>query len=667
MFYVMFGSALTLVYYALPTGGGWGPARVVVYFAISASAVPAIVLGMRAHRPVPPWPWLFIGISQLIFALADASFYTAHLVFGITTFPFVADVLYICHYPVVVTGLALLIGRRSPRRDLPNLLDAALLAVVAAMLSWLYLIEPYVQAGAPQRVSVASLAYPVLDLVLFAVALRLILSSGRRPTAFFLLAFNLAAFVTADTFYVVQQIGGVYGPGTFLDAVWLSGNIALGAAGLHPTMAALGEPAPHRDMHLASSRVVALAAAALVAPGVLLVQHFRGASHDVPVIAAACAVLFLLTITRLAVMVSQQRRLAVTDVLTGLRTRRYFEASLCRALARCTRPPAVFVIDIDRFKAINDRYGHPAGDGVLVEVATRLRGAARDGDVLARYGGEEFALLAFDVEPEAVPAIAERLRAAVAGAPVRVSDEDRLPVTVSVGAACAGRTTEELIAEADRALYAAKAQGRDRVTVGDPGTDHAAALAYLRSTADQVDGLLSTCPHGRPVGRWARLVCERLGCDRTTAANAELAGRLHDIGKILIPPEVLAKPSALTEAEWGLLRQHPDHGFRLINAVPGLDEIAAIVRQHHERVDGAGYPRGLAGNAIRLEARVISVCDAWATMVSDRPYATPRTPEDAAEQLRLGRGSQFDADVVDAFLALHAEGQIEALWERAAL
>ncbi|CAM02564.1 diguanylate cyclase (GGDEF)-like protein [Saccharopolyspora erythraea NRRL 2338] len=672
LYYVMGGSATTLVYYAVPAEGDWLVVRIVLYCLISASAVPAIAVGLARYRPVPRLPWLIIGASQLVYAVADASFYTAHYIFEVTTFPFVADIFYIAHYPAVVAGLLLLIERRSPRRDVPNLLDASLLAVVAAMLSWLFLIEPRVRTDSPPLVTAASLAYPVLDLALFAVALRLMLGSGRRPTSFFLLAYNLLAFMAADSIYVLQQLGGTYGAGNFLDAIWLSGNIALGAAGLHPSMAVLGEPGPAKEQSLGPSRIAALTAAALVAPTMLLVQHGRGAFHDIPVIAAACAVLFLLTIARLVVMVVEQRRLAVTDVLTGLCTRRYFEAHLPQAMARCERagrPLAVFIIDIDHFKSINDRYGHPVGDRVLVETATRLRRAVREGDVLARYGGEEFALLALDVDRAAVTGMAERLRAAVGGMPVELSTADRAWVTVSVGAAGGdgvGRSPQQLIADADRALYAAKAMGRDRVALGDelehaPAVDRAAALQYLHAVAERVDRLLSNQPHGRPVGRWARLVCQRLGAAEATCADAELAGRLHDIGKIVLPESILAKPTALSEAEWALMRQHPDHGYRLIRAVAGMGEIAEIVREHHERLDGTGYPRGLAGTEIRFEARVIAVCDAWATMRSDRPYQSPLNTEEALRQLRDGSGGQFDPQVVDAFVELVEQGRIDEL------
>lgn len=109
------------------------------------------------------------------------------------------------------------------------------------------------------------------------------------------------------------------------------------------------------------------------------------------------------------------------------------------------------------------------------------------------------------------------------------------------------------------------------------------------------------------------------------------------------------------------MRQHPDHGYRLIRAVAGMGEIAEIVREHHERLDGTGYPRGLAGTEIRFEARVIAVCDAWATMRSDRPYQSPLNTEEALRQLRDGSGGQFDPQVVDAFVELVEQGRIDEL------
>ncbi|MCX2730050.1 diguanylate cyclase [Saccharopolyspora sp. NFXS83] len=670
--YLVVCALVALAYFAIPENDATNPLRIVLYCAISGSAVPALLCGLRAHRPRWRLPWLLIASSQAVYFLADTSFYTAHYLLGITTFPFVADILYLAHYPLIVTGVLLLIRARSPRRDLLSLIDATVLGVAAALLSWLYLIKPLTTGDESGLTTAAYVAYPVLDLALLAVGLRLLLDPGPRPPSFFLLVGNLLAFLGADSIYVLQRIDGSYFAGNFLDALWLAGNIALGTAGLHPTMAALTQPGPGRELNLSPLRVTMLAAASLIAPGILVLENARVSNGYVNAIAAACAVLFLLTLGRLVVMVSEQRRLAVTDSLTGLHTRRYFEMELPKALARASRARtrlAVFIVDVDHFKSINDRYGHPVGDRVLVEISKRLREVVREGDVLARYGGEEFALLSTDVADEDVPAIAERLRMAVAREPVVVDRAEWIAVTTSVGAAQATGQEEDplqVVAAADRALYAAKAEGRDRISVGErpvavTAVDHTAALGYLHSVSDQVDHCLSSHSHGRAVGSYARVVCRAMGGDAATVHNTELAGRLHDVGKIVIPESVLGKPAALDEAEWALLRQHPDHGYHLLRSVPDLHEIAEIVRQHHERWDGKGYPLGLAAEAVRFEARIISVCDAWATMLADRPYRHTLTVDEALQELRDGRGTQFDPAVVDAFLRLHTDGEIHRL------
>lgn len=673
--YLLVGAALTLAYYALPAEGAWGVARVALYCAISASVAPAVFVGLVRHKPCNWLPWLLIGVGQLVYAVGDACFYSTHYLLRDTAFPAVADAFYLAHHPIIVVGVILLIRQRSPGRDLPSMIDASVLAVVGAMLSWLYLIEPRVQTDSTLLITFASLAYPVMDLVLLAVALRLLLAPGRRPLAFGLLTINLLVFFAADTTYIFQRLNDIYVAGNFLDAIWLSGLLALGAAGLHPTMAVLGEAAPIREQNLGPVRVLALATAALVAPVTLVVQHARGKDHDVPVIAMACAALFLLTICRLIVVVSQQRRLAVTDSLTGLHTRRHFETHLPQAVARSDRtrkPLAVFVLDIDHFKSINDGYGHVAGDRVLVEVAARLRQVVGPHDVLARYGGEEFILLVHDADDSSMTDTAETLRSSVASSPIAVSTEDLITVTVSVGAACHPDqvgSPDQLVAIADRALYSAKAHGRDCIALGNPTDsatprDHTAAVDYLHALADHVDRCASDHVHSRAVGRWARLVCEEMLDDTTRVRQAELAGRLHDIGKVVVPEVVLAAGSVADGEQARLLRLHPDHGARLLRPVPGFADIAEVVRQQHERFDGTGCPDAIAGSAIRFEARVIAVCNAWAEMRSDSPpqQRPPRqrlSVDDAVQQLRDGQGTEFDPDVVDVFLALHSAGRIE--------
>lgn len=671
--YLVAGILTIAAYFGLIAAGAPAMAKVTLYCVITGSAAIAVLYGCRRYRPAAWLPWLLLGLSQVVYAIADTTFYVSHVVIDATSFPGIADIFYLAHYPLVVAGLLALIRVRTPGRDLPGLLDAALLAVVAAMLSWLYLIAPQAEAHPDPLVKIASVAYPVMDLAMFAVALRLILGSGRRPLPFFLLCINLLAFLAADTIYVLQQLNGSYVAGNFLDAIWLSGNLALGAAALHPSMGTIGQPTREPEAAPGPLRIVALCAAALVAPATLLVQYARGSYSDIPITAIACGLLFVLTIARMAGLVAEQRRLAITDALTGLRTRRFFESRLGLKITEVGMERdrlAVLIVDVDHFKSVNDRYGHPAGDRVLIEIAHRLREATRTGDLLARYGGEEFAVVVSGSGAAEPARIGERLRLRVAESPITLPDGELVTVTVSVGTASFpdhGRTPTDLITAADRALYSAKALGRDRIALGSavaprahpPGTG--SVLVDLERLASEVDGWLSEHEHSEAVGYWAGMVAAQLGHCPNSVRRAELAGRLHDIGKALIPESIWTKQAKLSDEEWQLVRQHPVYGWRLAKTVPGLTTVAEIVRQHHERFDGNGYPDGLAGSGIRIEARILAVCDSWAAMLANRTYKAGLSEQEASEELLRGRGSQFDPQVVDVFLALWRDGRIGPL------
>ncbi|MBM7773422.1 diguanylate cyclase (GGDEF)-like protein [Actinokineospora baliensis] len=665
--YLAVGAVLVVGYYLAPVTAGGFPLRVVLYCLISTSAAVAVCTGMVWHRPRPALPWLLIAASQLVYALADAIFYISHYVFDVTAYPSLADPFYLAHYPLAVAGIVLLIRRRTPGHGVAGLLDAGTLAVVAAMLSWLYVLGPQTRLGAPLLVEVVSLGYPVMDLALMTVALGLLLGRGSRPPAFFLFIGWLAAIMTADTIYVVQQLNGTFQAGNFLDAIWLTGNLALGASALHPTMRAMAEPSPVPDAPLSPVRIAGLSGAALIAPAVLFAQWAGGSVRDVPVVAGTCALLFALTIARLAALVSDQRRLAITDALTGLHTRRFFEAQLPLEIAKARRTGgsvAVLIADVDHFKTINDRDGHPAGDQVLVEISARLRATVRAGEVLARYGGEEFALILPGATARTLPIIAERLRRTVAGEEITLPTGKRVRVTVSVGTAVHpthGTDPNDLVSIADRALYAAKDAGRDQVVFGVAAAEAPVdGLDYLHLLADEVDALLAGERRSRAVARVARLVATESGLDEESTRTAELAGRLHDIGKIAIPRSVLVKPGPLTEAEWGLVRAHPEHGHRMVSVVPGHTAVAAVVRQHAERWDGTGYPDGLRGGEIRPEARVVAVCTAWVAMLADRPYQAAVTVERACAELVAGSGTQFEPALVEVFVALQERGVLAA-------
>jgi putative nucleotidyltransferase with HDIG domain len=199
---------------------------------------------------------------------------------------------------------------------------------------------------------------------------------------------------------------------------------------------------------------------------------------------------------------------------------------------------------------------------------------------------------------------------------------------------------EVLTREVERVVLGADADD----TIGDDGTN-----ALLTMLAERDYG---TCCHSKATAEWARRLALSLDCEPETAEFIGLCGLLHDIGKIATPDDVLLKPSPLTASEWDVMRDHAAAGARILNQLPALQRCAMIVRAHHERYDGAGYPDGLAGTAIPFEARVVAVADAFHAMISDRPYRRGLPPRQALILLEEGRGSQWDPEVVDAMLGM---------------
>ena len=373
----------------------------------------------------------------------------------------------------------------------------------------------------------------------------------------------------------------------------------------------------------------------------------------------------------------EQQRLAVTDGLTGLYNRRFFEEVLRLESERALRgdvPLALLVADLDHFKHVNDAHGHQSGDVVLVEVAHRLRRSLRASDVLARYGGEEFVAILPDADRETALDIAERCRSALADQPVRLHTGHRVTVTGSFGvavlgtdAAAATRDATGLLRRADRALYAAKDAGRNRVTVAPSGDEpssavpdadlHGAGLAPLELLADVVETRKGGPASGSDgTDHWAGLLAHALGLDAEGRRLVVRAVRLRDLGMVVLDDALLRAPAPLTPDERRLLRTHPEHGARLVLGVPGQETLARVVRAQHERWDGHGYPDGLAGPDQPLEARIVAVITAWAAMLRSRSYRAALTPLQALAQLRDGRWTQFDGHVVDVFLRLQADG-----------
>jgi two-component system, cell cycle response regulator len=671
--YLLIGALGLLLYYVSLSTPGRGWFQLLVFLSVSAGSAAALCFGVFRYQPYPMLPWVLMAVAQVLYAVADSLFFTTYHLDGGREFLPVAELLYLSHYPFEFAGVLLLVLRRLPANNKLAVIDAAVVAVVSAMLLWLYLISPAASPHLPGGAVVSALSCPLMDLAVLAIGTRLLLDGGTRPPALLLLWGNMALMLTADTTFVVQQLSGTFQIGTWLDGLWLAGNVLIGAAALHPTMANLGNQAKPTHETLSPVRLAALCTAVLIAPVTLLIQDEQGQLSNASTITIAAGVLFTLITVRLTGLLADQRRLANTDPLTGLPTRRSFEAYLSKQLSIARRTGysvGVLMIDVDRFKQVNDHYGHPAGDQALVHIAARLRYSARPDDLLVRYGGEEFAFILPDINEAALRTVAERIRQHVSNSPLELTPGAIRVLTVSIGAASFpqhGRTTAKLVESADQALYAAKRTGRDRVLVSNRNLptalidDNDPILRHLCHIADQVDDNLSAYEHSSAVSRWSGLLCAELGGDAAAVHRASIAGRLHDIGKIVLSSALLNKPARLTDDEWAQMRCHPESGARLVSTMPSLAPIARIIEQHHERFDGTGYPARLAGNDIVQEARIIAVCDAWAAMRTNRPYQDAFPLDTALDELHRGRGTQFDPAVVDAFLLLQQRGLIDHL------
>jgi diguanylate cyclase (GGDEF)-like protein len=365
-------------------------------------------------------------------------------------------------------------------------------------------------------------------------------------------------------------------------------------------------------------------------------------------------------------------QLATRDPLTACFNRRsffeQFEAHWSNS-SRHNYSLSCVMLDIDHFKSINDTFGHQAGDKVLKQIAQVLHSAARDGDVVCRYGGEEFAVLLPHVGIDDATSAAERFRAAIEA--FRFPD---MTVTASLGVSTRNGETQdpqELLEQADKSMYVAKRGGRNQVVRWDkmpedaevdqsgdsrPADDSHSALDSIPFQA--VTGLFSalayrdldTAEHSRRVADLCVATAEGLTSLRDCYL-LEIAALMHDIGKVGVPDSILLKPGALTDDEWKVMRRHDRVGQEIVEASFGTQKLTTIVANHSAHYGGSPHNAALPkGNNIPLGARILSIADAYDSMVSDRVYRKGRRPKEAFDELRRCAGSQFDPELVELFI-----------------
>jgi diguanylate cyclase (GGDEF)-like protein/putative nucleotidyltransferase with HDIG domain len=357
--------------------------------------------------------------------------------------------------------------------------------------------------------------------------------------------------------------------------------------------------------------------------------------------------------------IERLKQLALTDPLTGLRNHRAFHEDLAQELQRAGRsgtPVSLVIFDLIGLKQINDTRGLQDGDKALRSLASALSDAPRATDRAYRIGGDEFAVILWGCAAWDAFQFAQRQR--VGRDAHDGSDE---PVaSAGIAQATGLRTKDEVLREAGLALAQAKRDGKDvvvfssdmarpavpaQVATGDDQTRTLArALALAVDTKDSY-----TRSHSQTVATLCALLAGELGLDDALVTRLRLAGLLHDVGKIGIPDTILKKPAKLSAEEFEVMKSHTVLGERIVLAAE-LPVEAGWIRHHHERIDGTGYPDGLAAEEIPLEARIIHVADAFEAMTSDRPYRDAPGQEFAVQELRRHADRQFDSRVVEAMI-----------------
>ena len=442
--------------------------QTVVKVAVGWTAAACIVLGVRRHRPggAAIWYWFAAGIFSNVTGIFVEAI--AIRMYGVDAYPTVADVFWLGLYPALIVGMTLVIRRRSVERDWASIVDTCIISTGLGLLCWVFVIHPATSDPVLTLLGRAVVgAYPVGDLVVLAMMVRLILGGGSRNNSFRLMIGSLLLFLGGDVgWVVVNQVGVTPGRllGNILDAVFLAAFALFGVAALHPSMGEVDEQSAPRAPRLSPGLLALLTSTSLIAPGVLVIQSAGGHVTDGPAIAIGSTALFLLVVTRMAQLLRQVeaqaaalRELAGVDELTGLPNRRGWTAELSSTLERARRDGGaltVAMIDLDHFKRFNDELGHPAGDRLLKGAAAAWREQLRTVDQLARYGGEEFIVLFHGADLETANEALARLRTVTPAGQTFSGGVARWDGT---------ETSDELVARADRALYEAKSAGRDCV------------------------------------------------------------------------------------------------------------------------------------------------------------------------------------------------------------
>ena len=361
---------------------------------------------------------------------------------------------------------------------------------------------------------------------------------------------------------------------------------------------------------------------------------------------------------------------ATIDSLTGLYNHRFFHDSFKNIFELDSKEKqlvSLIFIDIDYFKEYNDLYGHLKGDAVLRNIGSALKDiVSQDEGIICRYGGDEFAIILTKNSNKQVVAIAENIRIKLEL--MHFEGQEHLPsknVTASIGIAYYSESMQnytELIKYADDALYRAKFINKNKVEVyssvfdmikSDIEEEHFDLITSIKTLISVINAKdRYTYGHVERVVTYVKMFANEIILNDFDKKTLIYSAYMHDIGKVNVPEVVLNKKTPLNEEEWQMIRQHPQNGVEIVNKVDSLANTAPIIKHHHERYDGKGYPSGLKGDEIPYLSRMLTIVDSFDAMTFTRPYRPAMSFSKAIDELKKCSGEQFDPHLTKVFIKI---------------
>jgi len=699
--WVAFG-CFALAYLAFSRlGGGWAlsPALLAAgYLAIPTMAVWSIVRTTRSTIGVERRVWTYLAGAVALLAFGDLAWIAGQLLpEGLQqATERVAYISYAAaNIPLVLYVGTLLSSAMSGAPLLTKVrysLDLAIAVLFVSALAVVAIFLPqYPGAGPELGLWVLNCVLTLAGILAFITLLGSVLESRERlwlrwePKILAAVGLFVLADVITDAVSGYQALPLGSAPSVLTDVVWMSGYFMLAVAASQ-RIRAWGEPVALPSMaHARRGRLrwydIGISTSLVLAVPLVLVEARYGRLGDAEywTLGVAAFATAALVITRSVVLTSENGNLlthTVVDPLTGAYNHRFFQERVEDEVERARRSSehvSVVLLDVDEFSAVNESLGHQRGDRCLVRLSEVLRMLECTTDTVCRMGGDEFAVIMPSTTAEEAAQRARQMQLAFASDP----ELAECVGTVSVGVAASPEHATDrtaLVAKAEGALYWARATGVGNIVVYDQEVVQALSpeerlhMAEEQSYMQTVEALAAavdardeyTQNHSRNVSRLAGRLAMEMGLPGNRAQLVEIAGLLHDVGKIGIPDAILKKPGRLTDEERHKIEEHPDLGQRILNATV-FKEILPWVLSHHERWDGTGYPQGLLGEEIPLEARLLATCDAYDAMVSDRPYREGLPHALAVAEIERGAGSQFDPQIASVFVRLCAAGQIRPM------